>query len=411
MIEAIALRNIRIFTNADFPFVLKPLTLLCGTNSSGKSTLLKSILLLKQSQSPRARYESPQGEIQVIGPQLDLGNFNNVVSNNDANNDATISIKLDVTEELSVVSPWQLRRSPTQTRNPFIISSTFTFGIPHHHRSATTDLPPLGDQDAAAPLCLVKRATHNLTGVNIRLRDFTVILANEDLSPDDAPRYELIIPKGILRSRGDVSKFSLGEIDGQLRFAIALDGLFPTTLLPASEVIEGGSSQSLRRQVRHFYMPPEFEPMGPLFLAGRMFDMTMSKLGYVGPARAAAKRYYYSTRSSLSGIDPTGEFLPHTLLGKKNQDVEYVAPDCDGLIRKEKLPVALARWIQYMRDGKFVADKPPAKEYKVDTPDNIMLSVKLKAGNSDKLFPLADIGFGYSQVLPILINGLLYSRA
>ena len=89
MIEKITLRNIRIFKEDEFPFQIRPLTLLCGTNSSGKSTLLKSLLLLKQSQNPPTRYDSPQGEIQFIGPQADLGNFSTSVSHNDTTRSLT----------------------------------------------------------------------------------------------------------------------------------------------------------------------------------------------------------------------------------------------------------------------------------------------------------------------------------
>ena len=48
MLEKIGLKNVRSFkTLKDFEF--KPITVLCGTNSSGKSSILKTLLLWKQS--------------------------------------------------------------------------------------------------------------------------------------------------------------------------------------------------------------------------------------------------------------------------------------------------------------------------------------------------------------------------
>ena len=47
MLESLVLKNFKIFENQSFD--LKPLTLLSGLNSSGKSTLLQSLLLLRQS--------------------------------------------------------------------------------------------------------------------------------------------------------------------------------------------------------------------------------------------------------------------------------------------------------------------------------------------------------------------------
>jgi predicted ATPase len=47
MLQSLVLKNFKIFENQSFD--LKPLTLLSGLNSSGKSTLLQSLLLLRQS--------------------------------------------------------------------------------------------------------------------------------------------------------------------------------------------------------------------------------------------------------------------------------------------------------------------------------------------------------------------------
>ena len=47
MIEHIRLKRFKGFKDSG-PITIKPLTLLCGTNSSGKSTIIQSLLLLKQ---------------------------------------------------------------------------------------------------------------------------------------------------------------------------------------------------------------------------------------------------------------------------------------------------------------------------------------------------------------------------
>ena len=48
MLKKIGLKNVRAFKDLK-DFELKPITVLCGTNSSGKSTILKSLLLWKQT--------------------------------------------------------------------------------------------------------------------------------------------------------------------------------------------------------------------------------------------------------------------------------------------------------------------------------------------------------------------------
>ena len=48
MLKKISLKNVRSFKDLN-NLEIKPITILCGTNSSGKSTILKSLLLWKQT--------------------------------------------------------------------------------------------------------------------------------------------------------------------------------------------------------------------------------------------------------------------------------------------------------------------------------------------------------------------------
>ena len=48
MLKKIGLKNVRSFKDLK-DLEIKPITVLCGTNSSGKSTILKSLLLWKQT--------------------------------------------------------------------------------------------------------------------------------------------------------------------------------------------------------------------------------------------------------------------------------------------------------------------------------------------------------------------------
>ena len=48
MLKKIGLKNVRSFKELK-DFELKPITVLCGTNSSGKSSIIKTLLLWKQT--------------------------------------------------------------------------------------------------------------------------------------------------------------------------------------------------------------------------------------------------------------------------------------------------------------------------------------------------------------------------
>ena len=134
MISNITIQNVRCFSGRPFSIPLKPLTLLCGTNSSGKSTVLKSLLLLKQTHIAGSRYDSAKGLIHFIGPRIDLGNFTTFVSDNDSTRDVSIKLQFD-----------------SQSQNvPEVLRTAFSFGL---LGDISGQMP---DVDAAA-LCLVKK--------------------------------------------------------------------------------------------------------------------------------------------------------------------------------------------------------------------------------------------------------------
>lgn len=47
MINSLTIKNIKCFEDQNFKF--SPLTVLCGANSAGKSTIIQALLLLRQS--------------------------------------------------------------------------------------------------------------------------------------------------------------------------------------------------------------------------------------------------------------------------------------------------------------------------------------------------------------------------
>ena len=74
MLKSISLENYKCFKKLD-NFKVKPLTVLCGINSSGKSSILKSILMLKQSYSSFSNSNS----LSLNGDFTNNGMFSDVV--------------------------------------------------------------------------------------------------------------------------------------------------------------------------------------------------------------------------------------------------------------------------------------------------------------------------------------------
>jgi predicted ATPase len=93
MIKSISLTNYKAFSNKT-NIELAPLTILSGINSSGKSTILQSLLLLKQSFK-----ESPTKEALTLdGDYLHYTQFNEVVFGLPKNPDAIIEYQFSLTD-------------------------------------------------------------------------------------------------------------------------------------------------------------------------------------------------------------------------------------------------------------------------------------------------------------------------
>jgi AAA15 family ATPase/GTPase len=72
----------------------KPITLLYGPNSKGKTSLLQSLLLLKQSKLDRPA----QSALSFNGEILSLGNYRNVVFNHEVDKDITFGFEIDLNQ-------------------------------------------------------------------------------------------------------------------------------------------------------------------------------------------------------------------------------------------------------------------------------------------------------------------------
>ena len=73
---------------------LAPLTIVCGENSSGKSTLLNSILFMKQVLEDRSIASKGKDEVDLNGPLIQLGEYKNLA--NLKSSDSEIKLEFDI---------------------------------------------------------------------------------------------------------------------------------------------------------------------------------------------------------------------------------------------------------------------------------------------------------------------------
>ena len=106
-----------------------------------------------------------------------------------------------------------------------------------------------------------------------------------------------------------------------------------------------------------------------------------SGVTYVGPLRASAERYYRDQELGVEKIDPKGANVPVFLNSLSRPELE-----------------SLRKWV-----GSFFPFFP--KKHK--EAGHISVDIDFEVGQG---FNLADVGFGYSQMLPVLIQLWNYTR-
>lgn len=73
----------------------------------------------------------------------------------------------------------------------------------------------------------------------------------------------------------------------------------------------------------------------------------------------------------------------------------------------ESLVRALNSWLYYFRSGHRVDQPDKVGEIEIHATKGVLLELRLRGQFGEQRHALADSGFGYSQVLPILVRGLL----
>lgn len=320
------------------------ITLLLGPNSSGKSSVIKALLGLKQTASPSNENEvfSAQGEY------VDLGVYKDYVINHDITKKIRIALKIK--ESLNPYGRRQLRN----------LQIVFCYG--HDFATEQARLLEIYVYDQAVGdhplLSLVKKKTRD--SFLLTLSDsLSTELIYELFPPDAETRKNKLITtwkKGVSIVAGDRYQFapeaSRKNDDGEINFFHNL----PITVL--TRLV----SSVLRGLDRDFF--------------------------YTGPLRRSPSRSYGRTAHLLS-VGPAGEHTPSVLANLKSRASKERSKERPQSKRLEQLN----RWVNAIFPGCSIESKTVEELVKLEI-------VRENGGRE----VISDVGFGISQVLPILVQ-------
>ena len=354
MLKSISLENYKCFKRLD-DFEIAPLTVLCGVNSSGKSSILKSLLMLKQS------FESNYDKNSLLfnGNYTTNGSYNDVVFSHKASNKICFS-------------------------NEFIIeNSNF---VPAFEKSTLDDL---------AHVLLIE--TNHIKQLDVI---FTLELRNKISSKyvHDNTIYSYCIEYNVTLagSRTLCNKIRLiSQNNGKYDVQIIIDSpamneqytgcscFFQGLVL--SKIIFGQNDRRIKNEI-----------LSLVYSLAKIVAYQYKGVKYIAPIRKEPNRVYEILQDE-NDVGLYGESTPQVLYSHKEDTISCVNPPENEKFftkrSKGKYIDQLNVWCDYL------GMEPINFPEKNNCDDVINLNVGLSN--------YADVGFGVSQILPIIATGLL----
>lgn len=345
---------------ADEQFEIKPVTLLCGGNSSGKTALLKSILLLKQSFEA-----SGNNHLLLNGPYTNNGLFRSI-KRVSSSVDSNMMLEMEFSIDSQNSSFRDLCKSIGMARrraefSHFGIRASFQFG----ENSAFPQVCEVEKTSIVFSLCFSESASKGYSGeyqavIEIakqkNSQQYTIALRNFPTPLYDRSDYPF---KFLLHEHKDCTCYFRG---------MQLVSLYKDSLSKAST-----------------------SALPVLYTVFRVLAAELNRIYIIGPIREAPLRHYMSL-DMYSEIGVKGENTAQYLGQYGNAQIDCFLPE-DSRMQSIALIDAVEKWADHMgieRPSIVSTDVPGAK------------LTQIMIGEQN----LADVGFGVSQVLPILVEGL-----
>lgn len=386
--KTIRLENFRSLTNTN-DVEIKPITLLLGQNSSGKSTFLRSFALLKQGITVRAR-----GPFLWVGELVDFGGVSETISTFSEERKLSLTYKFDLPGSLAILRK-TIGRSTDVTEVSVSISEleisektdiSFAYNIDIDKDNFSFSLTREGDFswfsiNGIDYTGLMTQISANHwkgpipTFANKGANDALKKIEDED-SPDN---FESTL-------RDFVNSHVHGRTGEQKR-DILIDRIirFPRALLQVVK-LGGTGDTSWRKHVKDWTSrSAEFKNLKGLVLGCRFLDYmnliseytvgVLERSKYITPLRASAERYYRKQGLAVDELDARGSNF--------SQFLNNMTP-----LEQFKF----SEWSQ-----KFFGVSISVEEQG----GHLSIFITSKENPSAKV-NITDTGFGFSQMFPIL---------
>ena len=357
MIKSLRLKNFKAFEDTG-AIQFKPMTVLAGPNSGGKSSILQSLLLLKQTlEGP------PELDLNLEGRYMQFSGFNELTFGKPPLSRCEVTFTFE-----------------TETPMPQNVAPRY---FPMSVRPEDSEYVPLhGKVDLSFRY---KRRDDRPSVVLNRFQISSELLGNK------GPQIE-----GRLRNRNyQVSMSGEGLRLPDQHQGRRIKTVHGTYFIPHFLVFEEEQNE---RSHSHASLDPIFGNL----LSDLQHDIE-DNLKYLGPLRERPRRGYLHSGNNMIEIGESGQYAAQILWLEKDKMISYLA-DLDG--EPERVTLMAAVNDAFIKLGML-------QTVDVKSEQSIMYQILFPIGepNSRKAVTIADVGFGVSQILPILVLGLRSSSS
>lgn len=326
MLTRLSLENFKSWKDTgDIP--MKPITGFFGANSSGKTSLLQALLMMKQT------VDSPdRGIVLHFGDDktpVDLGDFESVIHRHDT--EQTLMLSLDWNSKYEIEIPDEFGHGPVTKGD----------GIGFDVKIREGDV-------TYGKLLIVDMMAYRMVGRQLGMWHLPMGMADR------------VFAKG----------FNIDPL------RLPLYNRFPSKFHEFPHV-----------GIEHLSVMEDFEYRRFTLDLQYGLESLLRDLLYLGPLRSSPRRIYTWSGAELPDMGATGEYVVNTVLSSREQR--------KGALNKPGADIAIAEWLKRLGLVHDFRVEPLVEGRR-------LFEVKVRKSPASPEVLLTDIGFGVSQILPVL---------
>lgn len=354
-------------------FDVKPLTILCGVNSSGKSSLIKSMLLMKQSFENLAT----NNELTFNEKYCNCGSFRDVVYNRKA-------------ESFTIKNGFKIARGVDKNGN----FNDYRDTVYYKELKKMYRLPgkTLAEFDISSEIVVVQDNNDNhgsVTGNKIQLYKLKI---NVFLQENEI-RIPHITTKIVLKRVGS-SPFTYNIFIQDLPSTNQGEELYSGELENCTCYFSGAALTNMYKQEME---QDARNVLANLFAIFRIISNQYLSIKFIAPLRETPKRYYISDRNvfdvGVSGENTVLLFAKERKRKKKNVVEPFQSEDLFSINYVDmKMSELVQRWMDYFGLGSLSLAGDTILQLNVDG------------------YNIVDVGFGVSQTVPLIVQSLIMRK-